>query len=190
MGSSWINNSFNEFSNFIMKVENKVKTSLELKSQFSELEYKIVQETKKQVFNKRNNNCNKRNKNNTNLSLSSIQDFSNEILGEENTADQTKEHNCDQSIIVKDSQFNKFSALENSKFFGSSDDIKSLNKIKETEVHFTCYNEFSNKDQIQSINNSNKHKKSIKDSIEKTNEKFLISLKETKFETLNNIAYV
>lgn len=188
MGAYWISNCLKDFSSFICKIESKVKTSLELKSQFSELEYKIIQETKKQVSTKKNINK----KQNINFSLSSIKDFSSEVLVDDTTADQTKAFNCDQSTINKESQFTKFSALENSKFLGSNEDLKSYTKNKETEVFFTCYNEFSSKEDIQENkdNNINKHKRSIKDSIEKTNEKFLISLKETKFETLANIANV
>lgn len=187
MGVFWINNCLKEFRSFICKLENMVKTSLELKSQFSELEYKIVQETKKQVSSKRNNNAKQ-----SNFSLSSVKDISSEVFGDEITADQTKAFNCDQSIIAKESHLTKFSVFENSKFMGSNEDLKSYTKKKETEVYFTCYNEFSSKDEFHENKEakSGKHKKSIKESIEKTNEKFMISLKETKFETLANIANV
>lgn len=193
MGEYWINNCFKDLTTLMKKVEVKTKNYLELKSQFSELEYKIVLEARKQQSRNNINNSNKKkykvnnnsNKKQNNFSISLDIDQNTD----ETTTDQTKYFNCDQSSIVKDHDTTKFS-IADIKIIGSSEDSK-LKKKESREIAFTCYNDFSSNIINKNNNNENtSNNERLKNSIEKTNEKFLMSLKESKFETLFNIANV
>lgn len=205
MGSNWVINCSLELTGLKQNLEGIIKNHLELKSQLNELDYKIIQETKKQqtiVFNKRTSS------NTCNLELT---DLDAELVFEDTTADQTNKFiPFDQSAIKKDNN-TKLNLFDNSKRL-SSEDIRNLvnstnnnnknqnnnsNKKSDftsknsSEIKFTSYNEFSNKFQKEeNHNNFYKTMQNEKESMEKTHEKFVMSLKESKFETLVKIANV
>ena len=175
------------------KVSNRIKNFLELKSQFQEIDSKVIVEIEKQKKNSsRKKDSGQKDRDSTNKMT-----FSSFFDGE--TEEETK-FQCSESVIQK--QDNTMNYTINNTISKASELLKDDRKNVHFQTHksidytFTCYNQFTNqikeiKEIKESTNYSKKHsyfpqENSIEgsDGIDKINEKFMLSLKNSKLETL------